>query len=110
MATLTVNQLSLTGTAPTFVAAGAGGDDFGNDGVRTFLVVKNGGGSAVTVTLNDTGSVSPPSAKAFDPDVDVSVSAGGEAWIGPFDTARFGSSVGVTYSGVTSVTVAAVRV
>ena len=109
MATLTVNSLSLAGTKPTFVAASGGGDDFGNDGVRTFLVVKNGGGAAVTVTINDTGSVSPPSAKAFNPDVDVTVNASDEAWIGPFDTARFGSSVSVSYSAVTSVTVAAVR-
>lgn len=107
MATLTVESMDVTGNVnPTFVAAAGGGDDFANDGSLTFFIVKNGGGAGITVTFNDTGSAAPAGAKSFDADVDVSVGASQDAYIGPFPVSRFGSSVGVTYSGVTSVTVA----
>lgn len=109
MATLAVNEISVAGWAVSLAAAAGGGDDFANDG-RTFLVVDNGGGGAITVTVDDTLSQSPPSAKQFDPDVDITVNAAERKYIGPFGTSRFGSSVAVTYSGVASVTVAAVRV
>lgn len=108
MATLTVQRIVLGGLNPSLAAADVGGDDFANDGSKTFLVVENGGGGAITVTLDDTGSVSPSGAKAFDADVDVSVPAGETRWIGPLPQNRFGSTAAVTYSGVTSVSVGAV--
>lgn len=109
MATLTVLDIDLGGLVnPTLTAAAGGGDDFANDG-RTLYYVNNGGGGAITVTFNDTGSSAPAEAKTFDPDVDVSVGAGEIALIGPFPTNRFGTSCGVTYSGVTTVTVAPMR-
>jgi hypothetical protein len=55
------------------------------------------------------GSVAPAGATQFNPDVAITVTNGTEQWIGPFGEARFGSTVGVTYSGVTSVTVGAFR-
>lgn len=108
MATLTVDVLDrVAGLAePTAAAAAGGGDDFPNDG-RTFLIVRNGGGGAITVTCDSVVNCS----QGFDhnePDA-VSVGAAGETWFGPFPTARFGASVAVSYSGVSSVTVAAVR-
>lgn len=110
MADITVQQVSIVGLVnPTMTAAAGGGDTFSNDG-NTIFKVANGGGGAITVTFNDTGSVAPSGATAFDADVDVSVGAGEDAYIGPFSTARFAQSVGVTYSGVTTVTVAALRV
>lgn len=109
MATLTVTTTQVTGTEVTAVAAGAGGDDFPNDGA-TVLKVINGGGGAITVTIDDTGTEAPLGATSFDPDVEVSVPAGATRYIGPFPTARFGSSVGVTYSGVSSVTVVPIKV
>lgn len=107
MADLTVQQLALAGVTPTFGAAAAGGDTFTNSG-RTFLVVKNGGASSVDVTAN---SVTPCN-QGFDHDQAIAVAAGAEKWIGPFPKTRFNDAtgkVGVTYSGVTSVTVAAVE-
>lgn len=110
MATLSVQNVAVTGLSnPTFSAAAGGGDDFANDGAKTFVYFKNGSGGAITVTFDDTGSASPSGAKAFNADVDVTVPAGGESCIGPFPQSRFGSSVGMTYSGVTSLTVAALR-
>ncbi len=110
MAVLTVEKIVIGGVEPTFVAAAAGGDTFINGGEKTFVVVKNGGGSSITVTSDDTGSVSPPSAVAFNADVDVTIAAGAEKWIGPFPKGRFTSTVALAYSGVTTVTVAAVEI
>jgi len=110
MATLTKQLISITGTTPSFGTATGGGDNFPNDGVRTFLVVKNGDASPMTVTFDDTGSVEPAGSKTFDADVEVTVGATDEEWIGPFPKSRFGASVGVTYSAVTSLTVAAIAI
>jgi hypothetical protein len=105
MAVLVVQSTSLTGLAPAFVAAGAGGDTFANDGA-TLLHVKNGGGGSIDVTVDSTQQCS----HGFDHNVVVAVPAGGERVIGPFPTRRFGETASVSYSGVTTVTVAAVRV
>lgn len=97
----------------SLVAAAGGGDAFLNDG-RTFLVVTNGGGAPITVTVvvqrtsipvAGLGSVTFAS-------IPVSVTNGTTKWIavpsGPYNDAN--GRVNVTYSGVTSVTVGAVRV
>lgn len=108
MATLTVDVIdNTTGLAdPAGVAAAGGGDDFPNDG-NTMLKVVNGGGGAITVTVDSVTTCN----FGFDhnsPDA-ASVGAGETRFFGPFPVARFGSSVAVSYSGVTSVTVAAIR-
>jgi hypothetical protein len=106
MADLTIQKIDQTGIAPSFVAADAGGDTFSNDG-RTFLHVKNGGGSAITVTIDSVA----PCNYGFDHDLQVTVNAGAEQIIGPFEPKRFNTDgkVSVSYSDVTSVTVAAFR-
>lgn len=103
MAQLTVQKATLSGLAPTFAAADAAGDTFANDG-RTHLHVKNGSAAAVTVTVDSVTACS----YGFDHNAEVSVPAGGERIIGPFDQNRFGTTAAVSYSAVTSVTVAAV--
>ena len=108
MATLSVQDVVVTGLEPTLVAAAGGGDDFPNDGL-TFLVIDNADASPMTVTVDDTGSVSPVGATAFTPDVDVIVTNGEQRYIGPFPVSRFGNSVALSYTSATSVTVAAVR-
>lgn len=111
MAQLTPTKLALPSTLHTLVAAAGGGDTFPNDG-RTWVHVKNGGGSPITVTFDDVGSSTPIGAEQFDPDVAVTVAAGAERICGPFPTERFGGETGlvaITYSGVTSVTVGAYR-
>lgn len=110
MATLTVTAVSRAGVAaaPVAATAGAGGDEFENDG-RTLVEVVNGGGAPITVTLDikstvDGGAVTDPT---------VSVAAGARKRIGPFPTGVYNDTTTgrakVTFSGVTSVTVEAFR-
>ena len=108
MAALTVQTVTNTGTEVTYAAAAGGGDTFVNDG-RTYLHVKNGGGSPITVTINSQENCNYGS----DHNIAVIVANGSEKIIGFFSKKRFnntGGAVEVTYSGVTTVTVAAVKV
>lgn len=108
MADLSVQKIDASGIIPTFVAAGASGDTFANDG-RTFLHVKNGGASSITVTIDS----KKPCDQGFDHDLTITIPAGGERLIGPFSPDRFNDAVtkktSVSYSSVTSVTVAALK-
>lgn len=107
MATINPQTTSLTGLEIVFVAAAAGGDVVPNDG-KTILRVKNGGGSDQTVTVTATGKCNQGS---LHNSVTV-VTAGEERDIGPFPKHQFDNGSGqfaVTYSGVTSVTVAAIK-
>lgn len=111
MAALTKTQLVYPATVgPTYQAAGAGGDNC-DPGDKTFIIVKNASGSAVTVTI--------PRYPATDAEgvaetaLTVSVPATtGERWIGPMTGSRFMNpatgKVEWTYSAVTSVTVAVI--
>lgn len=114
MAALSIQQIGEAGLDPQFSAAAAGGDTFANDTLeRTFLFVKNGGAGAITVT--GTAQKTQAGVRGFGAlprnDIAVSVPAGQDRLIGPFTDAfsDAAGNVSVTYSGVTSVTVAAVR-
>lgn len=107
MAELTVQQIDRDGTTPSFSNAAGGGDTFDNDG-KTYLHVKNGGAGSITVTINSQKQCD----QGFDHDLTVNINAGAEALIGPFPPDRFNDDngeVNVSYSGTTSVTVAAFR-
>lgn len=117
MAQLTINTHAFAGLDPTFAAASAGGDAFVNpNDERTYIRVKNGGASPITVTVSP---VTPNSVKQAGatpgpvslPNYSVAVPASGDISIGPFPAAYndAGGNVNVSYSGVTSVTVAAIR-
>jgi hypothetical protein len=106
MAQLTVKSATIAGVASTYVAASAGGDSFANNG-HTVFHVKNGGASAITVTVNSQTACN----HGFDHDITVSVAAGEERIIGTFDRSRFNDATGnvlITYSAVTTVTVCAI--
>jgi hypothetical protein len=110
MATLASQKITRAGIAPALVAAAVGGDRFTPDG-ETFLHVKNGGSSAITVTIVATEKINGDLALA---NVTKSVAAGVEALLGPFPKQAFQAADGsgladVTYSGVTSVTVGAFK-
>jgi hypothetical protein len=102
MALLTVQDAS-NGLAPTFSAAAGGGDTIPTDaGARSggwalglCVLVRNAGAGAITATVDGLPGVSVPAA--------------GDAVI-PVPLQHFGAPRAVTYSGVTSVTVAAVRI
>lgn len=108
MADLTVQKADLDGLALNYVAADALGDTFTNDG-ETVLAIKNDGAASITATIE---SVKPCS-YGFDHDVTVTVGVGEEKICGPFSVARFNDSnkkVSVSYTDVTSVSVAAMQV
>lgn len=105
MAELSVQTATLTGVEPTYVAASAGGDTVANNG-GTALSVKNGSAAAITVTVDSVTACN----YGFDHDISASVPAGAERLIGPFNQTRFGTTLAISYSAVTSVTIAAIRV
>jgi hypothetical protein len=111
MATLTTQPITRAGTLITPVAAAGGGDAMAV-GSGMFLEVVNGGGSSITVTL------AVPAARTYEPNVAITspvitVVNATTRWIGPVDAATFADPVTglctITYSGVTTVTVAAVQ-
>jgi hypothetical protein len=108
MAQLTVQSIVGTGLAPSFAAAAAGGDSFLNDG-KTFLEVKNASGSSITVTI----TAQNPCNQGQLHNLAVSVPATtGDRMIGLLLPSIFNDANGlvqVTYSAVTSLTVAAFK-
>lgn len=110
MADLTKQAVVPGGLTPAFAAASGGGDKVVAPSPNTFLVVKNGGGSSITVTIV-TPRVDPRTGLA-EADAGGSVPNGAERWFGPLHPDVYGDpadagKVAVTYSGVTSVTVGA---
>lgn len=104
---LTVQNCALSGLEPAYSAANADGNYFSNDG-KTFLHVVNAGDADITVTIDSPVLCN----QGFAHDEAVVVSAGEARMIGPFPPARFNANgvVNVSYSDVTDVTVAAVKV
>lgn len=111
-ANLTTQTITSDFTVSLAAAAG-GGDAYVNDG-RTFFVVTNGGGSPITVTVavQKTTIPVPGLGNVTFAAIPVTVNAGATKWIavptGPYNDSN--GRVQITYSGVTSVTVAAVKV
>jgi hypothetical protein len=107
MATLPYVQPTIAGTNPAFAAAAGGGDKVApND--RGYLHYKNGSGSTITVTVVVPGNTRYGQAN---PDVAVAIPAGADRLIGPFPADLADPTdglVAITYSGVTSLTVAAI--
>ena len=106
MATLTVITPTYAGATFSPASAAGGGDKFVNTG-NELLYIKNGGGSTITLTL-DAQTV----AGLTITDPTVSITAGQEKVIGPFDPRYFTDSSGflnLSYSAVTSVTVAVIQ-
>lgn len=104
---ITVQTCNLDGLETTYAAANADGNFFTNDG-KTFLHVKNGDAADKTVTIDSPVDCN----QGYTHDEAIVVTAGEERMIGPFPPSRFNSSgvVNVTYTDVTSVTVAAIKV
>jgi hypothetical protein len=111
MATLTTQVINRAGAVVTPVAAAGAGDAMAC-GQGMMLEVVNGGGAPITVTLVV------PAARTYEPNVAVTspavtVANGVTKWIGPVDAQTFMDPTtglcSITYSAVTTVTVAAVQ-
>lgn len=110
MALLTSQSASAAGTQLSYASAAGGGDTFANSG-KEFIHVKNGSGSPITVTIAAQHACSFGVTNAAH-DLTVTVGAGADKMIGPFDKDRFNDTDGlvhVGYSLATSVTVAVIK-
>jgi hypothetical protein len=107
--TLPVQTITRAGVVRTLTSAAGGGDTFLVDKDATMLYVFNGGGGSITVTIATPGTLSGFAIG----DVAVTLTAGTERFIGPLPSAYFADPAtghaSVTYSGVASVTVAALK-
>lgn len=109
MAALTIQTTSQAGITPTYAAAAAGGDTVVNNG-RVVLHVKNGYTSPQTVTIASKAQATVGLARA---DRSVAVPNASERIIGPFEVQIWNNDTGqieLTYSGVTSLTIAAIQI
>lgn len=109
MATLTTQNITTAGITPTYAAATSGGDAM-VPGSSNFLHVKNGGGSSITVTLVTPQVVDGSLAVA---DRAVTVANASEAMIKVTPELYRDPTSGlasITYSAVTTVTVAAISI
>lgn len=114
MADITTVLVDEDGKDPALVAANGGGDAFLNNG-HALLMIKNDDASAktVTVTAQVTTDTDARLGKLTKANRQISVPAGEIRLMGPFPPAAFNDAAGkiqVTYSAVTSVTVAVLRV
>lgn len=111
MAALNTQKIDEDGLVATYDAAAAGGDSFVNDG-RIILHAKNGDASPKTVTVaaEVVSTEKPGFGTLTKANAEVSVPATGEAFLGPFPTTAFGVATEITYSDVTSLTLAVLRV
>ena len=108
MAVLTTQTIIRTGTGlePDYETCAAGGDSFVNTGTE-FLHVKNGSGGSLTVTVTTPVTVDSLAVS----DQAYAIPAGEERMIGPFPCRWYASSgsTSITYSGVTSLTIAVIK-
>lgn len=114
MATLTRQDMVEAGLLATYAACAGGGDVVDNADGLTFLHVKNGSGGSITVTV--TAQVAAFQTPGMGPmtkaNVAVAIGAAAEKFLGPFAKQAFNTAAGqlaITYSAVTSLTIAAVR-
>ena len=111
MALLATQKIDEDGLAASYSAAAGGGDSFVNDG-RIVLHAKNGSGSPITVTVaaEQATTEKPGYGTLTKVNAAVAVGAAGEAFLGPFPAIAFGVATEITYSGVTSLTIAVLRI
>ena len=112
MATIAIQTINDAGRTPTYAAATTGAGDVADNAGNMFLHVKNGSGSEVTVTVTaqTTTVESQQYGTLTKANVTKAIAGGADAFIGPFKTKAFNNAsnqIVVTYSAVTSVTVAA---
>jgi len=107
---LAVQQIVRAGLDPDLTeAANSGGESIPNNG-DVFVYISNGGGGSINVTFLIPGTIDQQG--IANTGRVVAVGAGIDMWCGPFPTSQYNQSDGALYvdfSGVTTVTVAAIR-
>ena len=105
MAVLAVQQVAASGLVPTFGAATSGGD-LAPVGSGRVLLIKNGSGSSMNVTMTTPGTVQGVS--IADPELTVAAGATG---VIPLDSIYKGTdgNAAIAYSLATTVTVAVLQ-
>lgn len=109
MATLTTQNISTAGIIPTYQAAAGGGDAMVAD-ATSFFHVKNGAGASMTVTIVTPATVDATALAVADQVI--AIGATSEKMISvPAELYRDPTTglAAITYSSVTTVTVAAIR-
>ena len=108
MALLTTQEISASGTTPSYASANAGGDTF-NNSATTFAHYKNGSGGELTLTFASTVSNPRPGLAASN--FALAIPAGQErmVWLSRKGFNNADERVSVSYSGVTSLTVAILK-
>jgi hypothetical protein len=114
MATLTIQSVTEAGSTPTYAAVAAGGDVVENRRGDTVLVVVNGSGGnlTVTITAQNTTADNPIYGAVTKADATVVIANGATGMIGPFRNQAFNNSSGqiaIGYSTDTSVTIACLQ-
>ena len=89
-------------TTKTFAAATAGGDTFAT-GDEVYLEVKNASGAPITCTVATPGTVEGIAESGFAFQVAATT---GVTEVGPFPSRLFGLVASITYSAVTTLTIA----
>lgn len=117
MATLTRQALNEDGLTASYASAAALGDQVTNADGKTFLHIKNGSGGSITVTVSEqisgTTVQSPQYGKLTKASATKAIGSGAEAFFGPFAKAGFNDvngNIQITYTAVTSLTIAAVYI
>ncbi len=109
MADITAQTAARSANELTMASAAAGGDTFTNTGIELLLII-NGSGSPITLTVTTPQTVDSEADLAV-ADLAIVIPAGEQHLIGPFPKAHYNNSsdqVSLSYSAVTSVTLAVI--
>jgi hypothetical protein len=111
MAVLSTQSPSAAGVGITYGACAGGGDSFVNSG-KERVHIKNASGGSITVTFASGSNKCSFGVAHTAHDRVVTVGAGADKWVDTFDPSQFNDASGnvnITYSGVTSLTIAVLR-
>tara|TARA_R100000951_G_scaffold56415_1_gene47398 strand:+ start:4196 stop:4540 length:345 start_codon:yes stop_codon:yes gene_type:complete len=114
MAILTAQEITQAGLKPVYSAATVAGDILVNTGIQYFHV-KNGSGVSVTSSVVPviTTVVDPLLGDLIKETASLTLAAGEEGFLGPFETSAFNDASGqltINYTAAASVTVAALYI
>jgi hypothetical protein len=111
MAAISTQNPTAAGAAITYGACAGGGDSFINTG-RERVHIKNASGGSITVTFSSGSNKCSFGVSNVAHDRVAAIPAGSDKWFDVFPVEQFNDASGncnITYSGVTSLTIAVLR-